>query len=151
MGAWPGPVGASGGDSVSNRAHLKWLVRRIADEACKRIDDPKNTAKGDGWREMGWGQLNDLARFEQIELADALRGDGDPIWEAADKLVIDAMRVDKAGAGDNGKDVSPQEATRVALQWRRRGEKEWHDGPLPGPGQYEFAGYPEFPTSGKES
>ena len=82
---------------MSNRAHLKWLVRRIADEACKRIDDPKNTAKGDGWREMSWLELGILSSQETREFARAIHhGDGDPVWEAADKLVIDAMRVDKA-------------------------------------------------------
>ena len=83
---------------MSNRAHLKWLVRRIADEACKRIDDPKNVSKGDGWREMEWDDLWNLAYDEEYEFETATRdGNGDPIWEAADKLVVDAMRVDKAG------------------------------------------------------
>ena len=86
---------------MSNRAHLKWLVRRIADEACKRIDDPKNKLKGDAWREMNWNELEVLAHEEEIELFEAVeRGNGDPIWEAADKLVVDAMRVDKAGANE---------------------------------------------------
>ena len=82
---------------MSNRAHLKWLVRRIADEACKRIDDPKNTAKGDGWREMSWEKLDELAEEEDYELSEAtIAGDGNPISEAGDALVVDAMRVDKA-------------------------------------------------------
>ena len=101
MGSWFGIVDASGSDSVSNRAHLKWLVRRIADEACKRIDDPKNTAKGNGWREMSWVKLERLAWQEEEEFYQAtVLGDGDKIWEAADKLVIDAMRVDKASGKD---------------------------------------------------
>ena len=86
---------------MSNRQHLKWLVRRIADEACKRIDDPKNTAKGDNWREMSWDELWLLADSEDTELVRATEGsDGDPVWEAADKLVVDAMRVDKASGKD---------------------------------------------------
>ena len=95
------------GDSVSyewpgNRQHLKWLVRRIADEACKRIDDPKNTAKGDGWREMSWEKLRELAAGEITEFQAATEWrNGDPIWEAADKLVVDAMRVDKASGKES--------------------------------------------------
>ena len=88
---WPG-----------TRTHLKWLVRRIADEACKRIDDPKNIRKGDGWREMSWVKLERLAWQEEEEFYQATAlGDGDPIWEAADKLVIDAMRVDKASGKES--------------------------------------------------
>ena len=100
MGVRHGAVGANGSDSVSNRQHLKWLVRRIADEACKRIDDPRNQAKGDGWREMTWIELARLAEEEAEEFLDAIDDSGNPIWEAADKLVVDAMRVDKASRKD---------------------------------------------------
>ena len=87
---------------MSNRQQLKWLVRRIADEACKRIDDPKNTAKGDDWREMSWVKLERLAWQEEEEFYQATAlGDGDKMWEAADKLVIDAMRVDKASGKES--------------------------------------------------
>ena len=87
---------------MSNRAHLKWLVRRIADEACRRIDAPKNVAKGDGWREMDWTDLWHLMMREDEELIAATElGDGDSVWEAADKLVVDAMRVDKASGKES--------------------------------------------------
>ena len=107
LGVWCRAVDADGGDSVSyewpgDRAHLKWLVRRIADEACNRIDDPRNQAKGNGWGEMDWSELWVLATEEEVEFQRATEdGDGDPIWEAADKLVIDAMRVDKASGKES--------------------------------------------------
>lgn len=79
------------------REKLKAIGRRVYEEFLRRIDDPKNTAKGDHWRNMSWHELYALSLSEDIEFIHTLRtGWEDPIWEAADKLVVDAMMIDKA-------------------------------------------------------
>lgn len=83
------------------RDRLKETCRRIYEEACRRIDDPKNVAKGDGWCELDQEEdLSDMLYEEVQHLDQECR---EPIiepfggvWEASDILTVMAMMVDKA-------------------------------------------------------
>lgn len=94
-----------------DRERLKDTCFRVYQAACRAIDDPKNAAKGDGWRDMTWTELRKELEKENTELAlDCVRmdfadrlnrplSDPNPEAEAADSLVYLGMMVDKAEGG----------------------------------------------------
>lgn len=88
---------------TKDREYLKALCRRIYEEACKRIDDPRNVEKGDGWRELQLEDLGEMLGQETVEFEESLG-----LWpvsgtsvdeaharhEAGDMLVVMAMLLD---------------------------------------------------------
>ncbi len=65
------------------------------------LGNPKNVAKGDGWREMAWTELEDLLAEECRELREeAMLGDYEAAMrEAGDCLLVIAFMLDKCGEG----------------------------------------------------
>lgn len=89
--------------TTSRREELKNICYAIYLEACNRIDDPKNVAKGDAWTQMTWDDLKTGWYKESDEFEDAIdnveREPGhDPLHEAGDTLVRMAQIMDKKGA-----------------------------------------------------
>lgn len=86
--------------TTERREELKGIVRAICAEAERRIDDPKNVAKGDGWNTMDWEELFSAFRDEGEEFEDAVEeyppgGRHDPLHEAGDTVVRMAQILDK--------------------------------------------------------
>lgn len=79
------------------REELKGICRAILREAERRIDDPKNVKKGDGWATHSWREMREQIDQETNELEDALEEahKHDPLHEAADILVLTAQMIDK--------------------------------------------------------
>lgn len=88
---------------TKDREYLKALCWRICEEACQRIDDPKNVEKGDGWRELRLEDLGEMLGQETVEFEEALGlwpvpeavvGEAHARHEAGDMLVVMAMLLD---------------------------------------------------------
>lgn len=85
--------------TTERREELKGICAAILAEAERRIDDPRNVAKGDGWATMEWGEIKQNWEKENFEFDDALTGEEenghDPLHEAGDILVNLAQMMDK--------------------------------------------------------
>lgn len=82
------------------REQLKRIVDEIAQAAKECIDDPKNVAKGDDWREWEWYKLHEafddeVDEFDQETVGFKVYGNGYALPEAGDVLTILAMLLDK--------------------------------------------------------
>lgn len=88
---------------TEDRARLLVIIDDIADAARARILDPKNVAKGDGWRGYSWEYLDERREAEYFEFLQELiipHANGRRLAEAGDELVYKAMMLDKATADE---------------------------------------------------
>ncbi len=97
----------------------------MAVSAKRRLVLSKNTAKGDGWREMHAEDLRSLRAAERAEFYTSLYVDPEavdsPLEEAGDEIAFMAMEYDKAFPPEPAV-VHPFDVGNVVTL--RRGEKE---------------------------
>ena len=84
---------------TEDRKRLMLLGAQVLVAMGQALREPKNLAKGDVWREMGWTELGDELEGEAREMReDAMLGDRErAMREAGDVLAVAVMQLDKMG------------------------------------------------------
>ncbi|MDP9478217.1 MAG: hypothetical protein M3R38_21470 [Actinomycetota bacterium] len=90
--------------NFESRRRIANLGEELWGSMLAALGDPKNVAKGDGWREMAWTELEDLLAEECRELREeAMLGDYEAAMrEAGDCLAVIAFFLDKADSERKG-------------------------------------------------